>query len=103
MIIAASCGSAITEVAAFPMPLLQVHREPQPDQAQQDPAQLAFFTGTVVERSGEYLLRDSSGQVYKLDDATRAKRFEGKKVEVEGRLDEDAKMIHIESIKDARV
>ena len=70
--------------------------QPQPDQSQ---AQTATFTGTVVKNGDQYALRDSSGSIYKLDDPDRAKPFEGKTVKVTGQLDEDAKVIHVESIE----
>jgi uncharacterized protein YdeI (BOF family) len=69
--------------------------QPQPDQSQ---AQTATFTGTVVKNGDQFALRDSSGAVYTLDDAERAKPFEGKTVKVTGQLDEQAKVIHVESI-----
>ena len=72
---------------------------PQHQQAQPDQAKSATFTGTVV-RSGEvFALRDSSGQMFKLDDTERAKPFAGKTVKVTGQLDEQAMVIHVESIE----
>ena len=47
----------------------------------------------------QWVLRDSSGSVYKLDDSSRAQAFEGKTVKVTGRLDADSKMIHVDSIQ----
>ena len=83
----------------------QQPQQPQPDQAQpsqpqpdQSQAQAATFTGTVVKNGQKFALRDSSGAVYTLDDAERAKPFEGKTVKVTGELDEQAKVIHVESI-----
>jgi biotin carboxyl carrier protein len=70
-------------------------QQPQPDQSQ---AQTATFTGTVVKHGADYLLRDSSGAIFKLDDTERAKPFAGKTVKVTGELDEQAKVIHVESI-----
>jgi uncharacterized protein YdeI (BOF family) len=81
-------------------------QQPQPDQAQpqqpqpdQNQAQTATFTGTVVKNGDQFALRDSSGAVYALDDSQRAKPFEGKTVKVTGQLDEQAKVIHVESIE----
>ena len=71
-------------------------QQPQPDQNQ---AQTATFTGTVVKNGDQFALRDSSGAVYTLDDSQRAKPFEGKTVKVTGQLDEQAKVIHVESIE----
>jgi uncharacterized protein YdeI (BOF family) len=75
-------------------------QQPQPDQNQ---AQTATFTGTVVKNGDQYSLRDSSGAVYTLDDSQRAKPFEGKTVKVTGQLDEQAKVIHVESIEGVEV
>jgi uncharacterized protein YdeI (BOF family) len=69
------------------------------DQGKPDPAQAQTFTGTVVRDGEQFSLRDSSGAVYKLDDNSKAQAFEGKQVKVTGRLDADAKLIHIDSIE----
>jgi len=61
----------------------------------------ATFSGTVVKDGEQYVLRDSSGSVYKLDDSSRAQAFEGKTVKVTGRLDANSKMIHVSSIEGA--
>jgi uncharacterized protein YdeI (BOF family) len=85
----------------------QARPQQQPDQSQpqqqpdQTQAKSATFTGTVVKNGDQYALRDSSGAVYTLDDAERAKPFEGKTVKVTGQLDEQAKVIHVESIESA--
>jgi uncharacterized protein YdeI (BOF family) len=89
---------------ANPMPVIQ---EPQNPPAQTSPSQMpnpdasksTTFTGTVVKDGEQYVLRDSSGSVYKLDDSSRAQAFEGKTVKVTGRLDSNSKMIHVDSIE----
>lgn len=75
--------------------------QPQPgqDQPKQDQASSTTFTGTIVKNGEQYLLKDSSGTIYKLDDSSRASTFEGKSVKVTGKLDTDAKLIHVESIE----
>lgn len=90
--------------SAIPMPVIQ---EPQSPPAQSAPDQMpnpdasksTTFTGTVVKDGEQYVLRDSSGSVYKLDDSQRAQTFEGKTVKVTGRLDSQSKMIHVDSIQ----
>lgn len=95
-------GSAYS---ATPMPAIQEPQNPPsqtpPDQAMpnQDSSKTTTFTGTVVKDGEQYVLRDSSGSVYKLDDSSRAQAFEGKTVKVTGRLDPNAKMIHVDSIQ----
>jgi hypothetical protein len=77
-------------------------QEPQaqpPQQAQQDPAKSQTFTGTIVRDGQQFSLRDGSGAMFKLDDSTKAQPFEGKQVKVTGRLDTDAKLIHVDAIE----
>lgn len=70
-----------------------------PDQPGKDQASSATFTGTIVKDGEQFLLKDSTGTVYKLDDSSRASTFEGKSVKVTGKLDTDAKLIHVEAIE----
>lgn len=96
---------ATAPISASPMPVIQEPQTPPsqtpPDQAMpnQDSSKTATFTGTVVKDGEQYVLRDSSGGVYKLDDTSRAQAFEGKTVKVTGRLDANSKMIHVDSIQ----
>src|SRR5580704_6937130 len=94
----ASAGSTSAQDQAQPQqpPSQSQPQQPQPSQNQ---AQSATFTGTVVKNGDQFALRDSSGAVYTLDDSQRAKPFEGKTVKVTGQLDEQAKVIHVESIE----
>ena len=95
---------ATTPNSSTPMPLIQEPQTPpsqtQPDQSMPNQnSRTATFTGTVVKDGEQYVLRDSSGSVYKLDDSSRAQAFEGKTVKVTGRLDADSKVIHVDSIQ----
>jgi uncharacterized protein YdeI (BOF family) len=103
-------GSVHAQAQAQPQPQPQ----PQPDQAQPQPTQpdqaqpqpgqnqaSATFTGTVVKNGEQYMLRDSTGQIYGLDDSDKAKQFEGKTVKVTGQLDTQAKVIHVQDIQSA--
>ena len=75
-------------------------QEPQQTQPPQDqPQQSKTFTGTVLKAGEQLVLRDSSGQVYKLDNQDSAKPYEGKSVKVTGQLDQQAMLIHVESIE----
>jgi hypothetical protein len=96
-------GSSFSGISAATVLLQEPQQQPQPDQPKQDTvtAKSATFTGTIAKDGEQYVLRDSSGGVYKLDDSARAKPFEGKSVKVTGRLDMDAKLIHVESIEGA--
>ena len=83
--------------------------QPKPDPIQQaqpaqetpkpDQAQSSTFTGTIVKDGEQFLLKDSTGAMYKLDDSSRAQSFEGKSVKVTGKLDTDAKLIHVDNIE----
>jgi hypothetical protein len=87
------------------MPVIQEPQAPPsqtaPDQTTPNPdsSKTSTFTGTIVKDGEQYVLRDSSGSVYKLDDSSRAQAFEGKTVKVTGRLDANSKMIHVDSIQ----
>lgn len=92
--------------SATPMPVMQEPSTPPAQQSPQDQAmpnpdssKTTTFTGTVVKDGEQYVLRDSSGGIYKLDDSSRAQAFEGKTVKVTGRLDANSKMIHVDSIE----
>src|ERR1700759_1059097 len=101
----AQADGAPSPISASPMPVIQEPQSPPsqtpPDQAMpnQDSSKTATFTGTVVKDGEQYVLRDSSGGVYKLDDTSRAQTFEGKTVKVTGRLDANSKMIPVDRIQ----
>jgi hypothetical protein len=71
--------------------------QPQPGQDQSQPAKV--FTGTVLKRGSSFVLRDGAGHVFKLDDQASAKPYAGKAVKVTGQLDEQAMLIHVQSIE----
>jgi uncharacterized protein YdeI (BOF family) len=79
----------------------QPQPQSQPDQATGQAKAGSTFTGTVVKNGEQYMLRDSSGQIFGLDDSSKAQAFEGKSVKVTGQLDEQAKVIHVEDIQAA--
>ena len=89
-------GSPI--VSARPIPVRGDQQE-QPQKPDQNQSKSSTFNGTIVKDGGQYVLRDSSGASYTLDDTERAKPFEGKQVKVTGKLDEQSKVIHVESIQ----
>jgi uncharacterized protein YdeI (BOF family) len=65
-----------------------------------DSSKSTTFTGMIVKDGEQYVLRDSSGGTFKLDDSSsRAQAFEGKSVKVTGRLDADSKIIHVDTIE----
>jgi hypothetical protein len=77
----------------------QAQLQQQPDQAQPDQSSAKMFTGTILKSGSRFVLKDASGQVFKLDDAASAKPYVGKAVKVIGQLDEQAMLIHVQSIE----
>jgi len=75
----------------------QAQPQQQPDQGHAKAA--STFTGTIIKNGEQYMLRDSSGQIYGLDDSSKAQPFEGKTVKVTGQFDAQAKVIHEENIQ----
>ena len=48
----------------------------------------------MVEKEGDkYVLKDDAGKVYDIDHQTDVAKFEGKRVRVQGKLDETGKKI----------
>lgn len=94
-------SSSATTNAATKMPVIQEPQTTPPALVQPDPdsSKSATFTGTILKDGEQYVLRDSSGGVYKLDDSSRAQSFEGKTVKVTGRLDAETKLIHVDTIE----
>lgn len=111
LMIATSQAQGFAMNSATPMPVLQEPQAPpaqtppaqtSPDQSTmttQDQSKTTTFTGTIVKDGENYVLRDSSGGIYKLDDSSHAQTFEGKTVKVTGKLDANSKMIHVDSIQ----
>ena len=74
-----------------------------PDQAQapdsKDSAPAASdsqtFSGTVVKSGDKYMLKDDSGKSYDIDHQDEVKKFEGKRVRVQGKLDETGTKIQV--------
>jgi uncharacterized protein YdeI (BOF family) len=105
LLASAQAFGASAPKSATPMPVIQEPQNPPaqtaPDQTMpnQEQSKSTTFTGTVVKDGEQYVLRDSSGGIYKLDDSSRAQAFEGKTVKVTGRLDQQSKMIHVDSIQ----
>lgn len=111
------CALALTFALAWGSPFVgtstahaQDQAQPQqqqpvmPQQQQANPQnqqQSSTFSGTVVKNGDQFMLRDSSGETFRLDDPDRAQSFVGKAVKVTGQLDEQAKLIHVDSIVSA--
>jgi hypothetical protein len=71
--------------------------EAQQQKKQAEP-QTGTFAGTVAKQGEKYVLHDSSGETFALDDADLVRPYEGKTVKITGQLNEKAKSIHVETI-----
>jgi hypothetical protein len=59
------------------------------------------FSGIIVKTGNEYALKTMDNVNYQLDDQDKAKRFEGKQVNVTGTVDANAKIIRVQNIEEA--
>ncbi len=75
------------------------HDQEQP-QHQHLQAKSATFTGIIIKIDDDYVLHDSAGTLYKLDDPNLARVFLGDVVKVTGQLHLRAMVIHVVSIED---
>jgi hypothetical protein len=100
-------GSAEAPVQAQQMQAQQMQaqqvqaQQVQAQQVQAQQGQTGTFTGTVLRHGEQFVLRDGAGQIYRLDDPRDAQTFEGKPVKVTGKLDTEARLIHVERIEAA--
>ena len=59
------------------------------------------FMGTILKDGENYVLSDSATKSrYRLDDAKKARPYEGKSVKVTGTLDKASNVIHVKTIQD---
>jgi hypothetical protein len=59
------------------------------------------FAGTIMKSGNQYVLRTADNVTYQLDDQARAKKYEGKQVQIVGSLDETSGTIRVEEMKEA--
>ena len=57
------------------------------------------FAGTIMKSGNQYVLKTADNVTYQLDDQARAKKYEGKQVQVTGSLDETSGTIRVEEMK----
>ncbi|HKV80194.1 MAG TPA: DUF5818 domain-containing protein [Candidatus Sulfotelmatobacter sp.] len=53
------------------------------------------FSGTVVKSGDKYVLKDDTGKTYDIDHQDEVKKFEGKRVRVQGTLDASTNKIMV--------
>ena len=68
----------------------------QPDQEE---AQSVVIMGIIDLQDSDFTLRDSNGNIYRLDAPDKVAPFAGKYVKVTGKLRENAKLLHVETIQ----
>jgi hypothetical protein len=73
---------------------------PQPAQPDRKEAKAVALTGTIVKTGSDFVLRDPSGTVYRLDAPEKVQPFEGKSVKVTGKLEADNNLVHVKSIEE---
>jgi len=61
-------------------------------------ADAKVYMGTIVNTGDSYVLK-SANEEYLLDSQTKAKKYQGKDVQITGTLDKDNKLIHVKQIK----
>jgi len=79
------------------MPSTQQPDTTQPDQSA---TKAVVVTGMIVKSGSAFVLPDSSGTVYQLDEQDKAQSYEGKSVKVTGKLEAETKILHVESIEE---
>ncbi len=90
-----------------PLPDQQPEQQPAPEQPPAAPPDakrdnpVQTFAGTILKTGKKYVLKTVEEVPYDLDDQDRAKKYEGKKVQVTGILDESGKLIHVQDMKAA--
>jgi hypothetical protein len=98
------CALVFTPGQAMAVLMQEPQRQqPKPDQqppnTPQQGAKSVVVTGTIVKNGSDFVLKDTSGTVYRLDAPGKAEPFEGKSVKVTGQLDANASLPHVESIE----
>lgn len=91
-----------------PLPDQQPEQRPAPEEPPTGPSDDAqkenstrTFAGTILKTGKKYVLEAVDKVTYDLDDQDRARKYEGKKVQVTGILDESSKLIHVQDMKAA--
>jgi hypothetical protein len=93
---------SVAASAQDPQPIASATQQTDPVEGKPDEGKPAIFAGTIVQLGSTFLLRGSSGSVYRLDDPSRAQRFAGLPVKVTGKLDPTLKVIRVVKIEETR-
>jgi hypothetical protein len=84
--------------------ILAQDQQPQSQDPSPQQSQSAQRVTGKIEKSndGKYVLVESSGTMYQLDDQDSAKKYEGRKVMVTGSMDSTGSTIHVTHIRPAK-
>ena len=84
-------AAAPVQSTVLPIPTLQTKPQPEAE----------TFMGTILKNGETFVLSDSATKSrYTLDDAKKARPYEGKSVKVTGTLDKASNVIHVQTIQD---
>jgi len=75
----------------------RVQKPPRPEDSSSRPE---VFAGTILKSGIDFLLRDSSGEVYLLDARENADLFEGESVRITGTREADAKILRADAVEE---
>jgi uncharacterized protein DUF5818 len=79
-------------------PQPQSQTQTQSTETSASPQSMQTFQGTIGGSEGSFVLKDSTGVTYQLDDQNKAKDFSGQRVKVTGALDAATNTIRVSSI-----
>ncbi len=82
-----------------PEPVSRQQAHPDAPQAESDAQTARTVTGVIAKVESSYVLQTGDSLTFKLDDADKAKPFDGKRVRVEGILDPTTGILHVSSIQ----
>jgi len=74
---------------------------PPSSMRQQSKQEAKTFSGTIIKNGDNFILSDAANKLsYVLEDAEKARQYEGKRVKVTGTLDVASNTIHVETIQE---
>jgi uncharacterized protein YdeI (BOF family) len=76
----------------------QAQTQTQSSETSASSQSMQTWQGTIGRSEGSYVLKDSTGATYQLDDQKKAKDFSGQSVKVKGSLDSATNTIHVSEI-----
>jgi hypothetical protein len=78
--------------------LRALRRLPRHGTAQADRRDIRAYVGTIVKDGDAYVLK-AVNEKFRLDKQKKAKNYQGKDVQITGRLEKESNLIHVETIK----